>query len=104
MKCLMCGEPFTPLSVNQKYCSARCGARYRRHHDVSEAWPSITFQCAKCGRLVRTEAGMDRRTRFCSPECERRYWRHPPSDSPSANQTYRSVGEYASHERRTNNE
>lgn len=76
--CKQCGKVFMPLSVNQKYCSAYCGNKYRRLHDVSLENPSITFSCSQCGKVVVTEAGTrDKRTRFCSHSCEKKYWRHP---------------------------
>lgn len=102
MKCLYCGSSFTPGTVIQKYCSAACGQKYRRRHNISEAWPSIEFTCAKCGRTVVTEAGKDRWTRFCSPECEKKYWRHPPHERESSRQNFRNIREYISYERRTN--
>ena len=102
MKCLFCGDNFTPLSTTQKYCSSACGQKYRRRHNIAEAWPSIEFRCSKCGRKVVTEAGKDHRTRFCSAECEKKYWRHPPHERESSRMNFRSVAEYISHERRTN--
>lgn len=102
MTCQNCGKQFIPRTVIQKYCSASCGNKYRRRHNISDAWPSIEFSCAKCGRAVKTEAGKDRRTRFCSQECERRFWRHPPHERESSRQNFHSLAEYFSYERRTN--
>lgn len=101
MKCLNCGQEFTPLTVIQKYCSIRCGQQYRSHHSIS--YPSITFQCAQCGKTVVTEEGSgDKRERFCCASCEKKYWRHPHWEDPSTRINFRSVAEYASWERRTN--
>lgn len=102
MTCLHCGKSFTPGTVIQKYCSASCGNKYRRVHTISEAWPSITFNCAHCGRTVVTEAGKDRRTRFCSQSCEKKYWRHPLHERESSHQNFHSIAEYISYERRSN--
>lgn len=80
--CLNCGKPMEMRTVVQLYCSKRCQMEYYRTHKreaIDARWPSITFNCAKCGRTVTTEPGSDdRRTKFCSPECEKKYWRHPP--------------------------
>ena len=105
MKCLECGEEFEPLSVVQKYCSMRCGSRYRKKNKGRIKYPSVTFTCAyhKCGRTVVTEEGSgDMRTRFCSASCERKFWRHPPWEHETSITNFRSAGEYASYERRTN--
>ena len=35
-------------------------------------------RCSQCGRLVQTEGGVkDKRTRFCSRECEKKFWKRP---------------------------
>ncbi len=80
--CLNCGKPMEKRSVVQLYCTTRCRQAYYRTHErarVEERWKPITFKCARCGREVTTEPGTgDRRTRFCGPQCEKRYYRHPP--------------------------
>lgn len=103
MKCLQCGTSFTPLSVNQLYCSETCGDRYRRRHGAP-GFPSIQFDCAYCGRTVVTDGVKDKRTRFCCEQCERKYWRHPPHERKSSRMNFRSFDEYARYERKTNNE
>lgn len=103
MKCLNCGKEFTPLTVVQKYCSRSCCDKYRKKHDMNKLYPSITFTCSQCGRTVTTEGGTkDKRTRFCSVQCEKKFWRHPPWDNPSTRINFRSLQEYESWERRTN--
>lgn len=105
MKCLYCGEEFTPATVVQKYCSKSCGNRFRRRHDMGKYYPSITFECAMCGRTVVTDGTTkDKRFRFCSKECEKKYWKHPPFDNPSTRINFRNVEEYIRYERRTNGE
>ena len=64
MKCLNCGEWFAEQGLNQKYCSAACGEKYRRKHPVKTRYPSITFTCAKCGKEVVTDGIRDKRTHF----------------------------------------
>lgn len=101
MICPECGKPFQQKTVTQKYCSKKCGNRYRKKHGVE--WVSITFRCAKCGRRVETDPkARDMRTRFCSAECEKKYWRHPPHEQKGYRQTYRSLREMEACERKTN--
>lgn len=95
------------MAVNQMYCCKECGDKYRRTHNVQELYPSLRFECACCGKTVITEEGSrDKRTRFCSPECEREYWRHQylkENVSTHQRMNFHSVEEYFSYERRTNN-
>ncbi|MCD7882511.1 MAG: hypothetical protein LUI87_02215 [Lachnospiraceae bacterium] len=107
MKCPNCGKEFTALTVIQKYCSTKCGYQYRKIHPPE--YPSITFDCANCGKKVVTDGIRDKRSRFCCAECEKKYWKHRPwdetnkrRDSGSARMQFHSVEEYASWERRTN--
>ena len=45
--------------------------------DGNELWPSITFACKKCGKVVTTKpGGKDMRTVFCSKKCSDSYWKH----------------------------
>ncbi len=80
MKCLECNAEFIPLSVNQRYCSVRCGDAYRRKHPAETHFPSVSFNCSFCGKAVVTDGKKDKRTRFCSQTCEKKYWRHPPTE------------------------
>lgn len=103
MKCLQCGEEFTPRTVIQKYCSTRCARKYQRLHNVNENYPQITFTCPTCGKTVTTEGGArDKRTRFCCHSCEKKWWKHPPGENKSSLTSMHSLEEYASWERRTN--
>lgn len=101
--CPECGKRFEPKfgAVTQLFCSRKCQARYRKKHG-SHGYPSITFTCAQCGRTVVTGGWLDKRSRFCSRECEKRYWRHPPHEYESSRQNFHSIEEYESWERRTN--
>lgn len=101
MICLECGVKFVPLTVMQKYCCRQCGNRYRQKHNVVS--PSIIFDCAFCGKTVVTENGTgDRRTRFCSAICEKKYWRHPPFENETSRTNFRSFQEYVNWEKKTN--
>ena len=45
--------------------------------EEKERWPSITFACKKCGKVVTTKpGGKDKRTMFCSKKCSDSYWKH----------------------------
>ena len=43
-------------------------------------WPPTEFDCKQCGKRVTTRGGLDekldKRTVFCSRECEVKYWKH----------------------------
>lgn len=102
-KCLNCGEEFTPGTVVQKYCCRKCGNEYRRTHNIDDQYPSITFTCSHCGKVVVTEGGCkDKRTRFCSPQCEKKFWRHPHWEHESTNINFASIKQYESWEKFTN--
>ena len=115
MKCLECGIEFAEGTVVQKFCSIRCqrkNQRKRKHISQEERermYPAREFQCAYCGHRVVIQAGIssDQRTKFCSGQCEKRYWKHPsPRRIPANNRmhTYHSINEYASYERKSNAE
>lgn len=82
-KCLQCGAEFSPKHERSRFCSDYCRRRfYYCGNHVPRV--SITFTCANpnCGRTVVTETErLDKRTRFCCKECEKKYWRHPPHES-----------------------
>lgn len=101
MKCRVCGTEFTP-TLNQLYCSKRCRQWINNNRREDTGYPSIRFSCAKCGRIVITDGKKDKRSRFCSRECERKYWRHPPHEHPTCNTMFHNVEDYLSYERRTN--
>ena len=94
MKCPNCNNEFSPLSVNQLYCSARCGEIYRRKHPTATRFPSISFNCSFCGKAVVTDGKMDKRTRFCSEKCEKKYWRHPPTEHSALRNTPEKMCEW----------
>lgn len=103
MKCPQCGKEFEPKTVVQKYCSKACAQKYCRTHDMDAEYPSITFQCATCGKTVVTEGGTrDKRTRFCCQSCEKKFWKKPPWDYLTGKTNWHSADEYLRWEQRTN--
>ena len=107
--CPNCGKEFEPNDPQRIYCTEKCQRQYNwkakaGRAKLSDNYVSITFQCSKCDKTVVTDTDrLDKRTRFCSSLCEKRYWRHPPHESEHCNSTFRSIKEYASYEQRTNN-
>lgn len=106
MKCEYCGAEFAPLSVNQLYCSPSCKYKWYRQNPggAKRHFPSVTFNCSQCGRTVVTDGARDKRTRFCSASCEKKFWRHPHWEHSTTRTNFHSVSEYAAYERRTNGE
>lgn len=103
MKCKNCGEEFDQMTTTQKYCCEKCGYQYRKTHNVNEEYPKIIFNCSCCGKQVETEGGTkDRRTRFCSHTCEKKFWRHPHWESEHTRINFRSIEEYFQYEQKTN--
>lgn len=101
-RCVNCGVCKLPgvTTVLCDACRERKRAKRREKYEFV-IYPQITFTCAKCGITVATETDrLDKRTRFCSALCERRYWRHPPKESMLRN--FHSMEEYAGYERLTN--
>lgn len=39
------------------------------------------FHCEKCRVLVTIKSIKDKRKKFCSPHCEKLYWKHPKSST-----------------------
>ena len=88
--CPVCGKAFTADRSTQRYCSAACRRYAYRHRDRyayrhrDEAPPSQravgktlrSFRCIRCGKQVVVTQGADKRRKFCSPHCERLYWKH----------------------------
>ena len=82
-KCPVCGKEFTAHRATERYCSVICRRYAYRHRD--EAPPSQrassgktlrSFRCIRCGKQVVVTQGADKRRKFCSPHCERLYWKH----------------------------
>ena len=84
MKCPICGKEFEPSCGFQKYCSYQCMHTAHNMHargkfDYPPREP-FEFDCGHCGKHVVTAPFNDKRSRFCSKKCEKRYWRHPPKN------------------------
>lgn len=100
--CPNCGKQFEPNKPEQKYCCPKCAQKYHKKHGKGADIEPYEFTCAKCGRLVQVTDWRDKRTRFCSKECEKRFWRHPPHEYETSTTNFRSLKDYQSWERRTN--
>ena len=94
MICVECGKDFPQLAINQIYCCARCGEKYRRKNPALTRYPSISFNCSFCGKAVVTDGKNDKRTRFCSEKCEKKYWRHPPTEHSALRNTPEKLCEW----------
>lgn len=103
-KCWCCGKPITPRAfvTHQLFCSDSCRREYKAKGMTQQFFDPIEFDCSQCGRRIRVETPDDKRTRFCSASCEKKYWRHPPYEQETARTNFHSVQEYLSWERRTN--
>ena len=85
--CPVCHESFEVKSTRRIYCSVRCRKLHHKevYYDRERPIPIYevgdkvlrTFVCRKCGLLVMVTSKTDKRTKFCSPHCERLYWKHP---------------------------
>lgn len=86
-----CGKLFLPHRPRSRYCSFRCckragRLRYRKFNGIFHKAPGEEdvvlreFYCKQCSRLVQVCEETDKRTCFCCPECERKYWKHPEMD------------------------
>lgn len=74
--CPNCKKTFSTDKENQIYCCRKCGIQYRKEGKHA-TYKVKTFKCKRCGRLVITKGGKDKRTCFCSKECEKGFWKHP---------------------------
>lgn len=76
MICPVCNKIFEPTVPNQKYCSTKCQQWANNNHLIPPRVP-YEFDCRCCGKHVVTAPFGDRRTVFCSKQCEKRWWKHP---------------------------
>lgn len=83
MRCQWCGKEFQKVTSWQRYCSDLCRVQANRHNKRKEekAPPDAmilrSFVCMHCDEMVNVTDPKDNRYRFCSPRCERLYWKHP---------------------------
>lgn len=94
--CPVCGKEFTASRATQKYCSTTCRLwAYRHWPNVHESIPAQgkilrTFCCLRCGEVVSVRNEEDKRTKFCSPHCERLYWKHSKAKGVKAQSVNRT--------------
>ena len=91
--CPVCKYFFITKRNNQVYCSCYCRKKHHKQiyysknrivenlsevlNDNSDVSHIIRqFKCKKCQELVIVSNKEDRRTVFCSPRCEKLYWKH----------------------------
>lgn len=83
--CLYCHTSFSTQKKHQIYCCHQCQKKgykqiyYKRkiNNDIDSNKLLIRQSyCAKCHTLVLIYNIKDRRTKFCSPHCEKLYWKH----------------------------
>ena len=77
MNCLQCGAEFEPRSWNKKFCSAKCGNKYRYKPKTTPRVYNNT--CTVCGKEFEARSSA---TKYCSPECYRR--RNPSKQKSKA--------------------
>lgn len=83
--CPQCSNSFFTKNQHQIYCSKQCQRKYYKkiyYHRVTKRNISNTnsilrqFYCAKCHKLIFIYDSKDKRYKFCSPHCEKLYWKH----------------------------
>lgn len=77
--CPYCKKSFRKEHSGQKYCCRNCCKKY--HKKVNKIYPVTDtvlrkFFCKMCGTLVIVCNKKDRRTKFCSTTCVRKWFRH----------------------------
>lgn len=84
--CPVCHKTFETRSHYHIYCSVACRKQHHKavYYDKDRPIPEPDlhkdvlrkFRCAKCKKLVVITTIKDRRRKFCSPHCEKLYWKH----------------------------
>ncbi|HJF84337.1 MAG TPA: hypothetical protein K8V65_01540 [Megamonas hypermegale] len=85
--CPVCHTVFEVNGNRQIYCSVRCRKAHHKkvYYDRTRPIPQYEvgakvlreFRCCKCDKLVLVISKNDKRRKFCSPHCEKLYWKHP---------------------------
>lgn len=88
--CPVCHQSFEARRKNQIYCTFYCRKKHHKetYYSKNRVVEDIDneedtgvilrqFRCKKCHKLVTVVNKHDRRTIFCSPRCEKLYWKHP---------------------------
>ena len=85
--CPVCHKMFEAKGRHHIYCNIHCRKHhhkviyYDKNRKIPEPLPGNRelrrFHCRKCHELVIVTSIKDKRRRFCSPRCEKLYWKHP---------------------------
>jgi len=78
--CPYCGKKFKKSYTYQKYCCIKCRRLFNKNRIKvypSEGTIIRSFTCKCCGKIVCVYDLKDRRTKFCSTLCMKRWFRHP---------------------------
>lgn len=88
--CPVCHQSFEARRKDQAYCTYYCRKKHHKEtyysknrivEDINDEENTGVilrqFRCKKCHELVTVVNKHDRRTIFCSPRCEKLYWKHP---------------------------
>lgn len=85
--CPVCHKVFVVRGNYHIYCSVYCRKQHHKivYYDKNRKIPEPSpedkelrrFHCRKCHKLVIVTSVKDRRRKFCSPHCEKLYWKHP---------------------------
>lgn len=89
MRCENCGKVFQPRQRGQRFCGGKCRQEWyhwhSKEHTEDDAKPILReFECRTCGRKVRVIDCKDKRTVYCSQQCEKKYWRDVTRHSNNA--------------------
>lgn len=85
--CPVCQKIFESNFSYQIYCCVHCRKVHykkiyynkpKRISNLKDNEPILRqFHCEKCRVLVTIKSIKDKRKKFCSPHCEKLYWKHP---------------------------
>lgn len=87
--CPVCHQSFEARRKDQVYCTYYCRKKHHKEtyysknrivEDFNDEDTHVIlrqFRCKKCHELVTVVNKHDRRSIFCSPRCEKLYWKHP---------------------------
>ena len=85
--CPVCQKIFESNFSYQIYCCVHCRKVHykkiyynkpKRISNLKNNEPILRqFHCEKCRVLVTIKSIKDKRKKFCSPHCEKLYWKHP---------------------------
>lgn len=78
--CENCGRDFIATRKSDKFCSSECAKvgyykRPLREDNLPSTMAIRKFECKCCGREVFVFYPDDKRECFCTPFCEKKFWR-----------------------------